>query len=263
MPTGRPAPRASPLCVTDPHAPPVAQTGPGDRRLIKICGVRTPEVAAAAAAAGADLIGFVFVAGSARQAAPDLAAECIAAMGPGARSVGLFANAAPTNIASMMAQARCNIIQLHGAETDAMVAACVDLRIGPVIRAVSADQRDHVQPAGAAMLLIDAPAGASRLQGGHGAAYDHAGLLHAYRPGLPFLVAGGLHPGNVGGAMRALLANPDFAGVDVSSGVERRRGEKDIALIEDFIAAARAGMASDQAGCTPAPARALDVKDPA
>ena len=46
--------------------------------LVKICGLRTPEHAAAAAAAGADLIGFIF-APARRRITPAVAHDCIAA----------------------------------------------------------------------------------------------------------------------------------------------------------------------------------------
>ncbi|MEQ1866180.1 MAG: N-(5'-phosphoribosyl)anthranilate isomerase, partial [Micropepsaceae bacterium] len=55
----------------------------------------------------------------------------------------------------------------------------------------------------------------------------------------PWMLAGGLTPDNVADAIRATHAR----GVDVSSGVEKSRGEKDPALIERFIATARAAFA--------------------
>jgi phosphoribosylanthranilate isomerase len=53
---------------------------------------------------------------------------------------------------------------------------------------------------------------------------------------LPVILAGGLHAGNVGEAIRALRP----AAVDLSSGVECAPGMKDAAKIQQFIAAVRA-----------------------
>jgi phosphoribosylanthranilate isomerase len=78
------------------------------------------------------------------------------------------------------------------------------------------------------------PNGATR-PGGLGAVFDWH-LLKDLDLKLPFMVSGGLHAGNVAEAIRITRAG----GVDVSSGVERAPGVKDIEMIRDFIRAARA-----------------------
>ena len=85
-------------------------------------------------------------------------------------------------------------------------------------------------------LLLDAkpPKGATR-PGGNAVAFDWA-ILDGFDPGMPWMLSGGLDPGNVGEAVRTTRP----PGVDVSSGVESAPGRKDLALIAAFIAAARA-----------------------
>jgi phosphoribosylanthranilate isomerase len=86
------------------------------------------------------------------------------------------------------------------------------------------------------MILFDAraPAG-SDVPGGHGLAFDwHA--LSGLRTERPFALSGGLDPDNVWEAL--VTTGADM--VDVSSGVERAPGEKDEALVREFIQAARA-----------------------
>ncbi len=89
---------------------------------------------------------------------------------------------------------------------------------------------------GADALLLDArpPRGAA-LPGGNAVAFDWS-LLHGWGAPGPWLLAGGLTPGNVAAAIRQTGA----PAVDVSSGVESARGVKDAGLIEAFLRAARA-----------------------
>ena len=94
-------------------------------------------------------------------------------------------------------------------------------------------------------LLFDAraPDGATR-PGGNGAAFDWD-LLRGAAARRPWLLAGGLHEGNVAAALRATGA----PGVDVSSGVETTPGVKDPDKIAHFVAAVRA-VASDSDNVT-------------
>ena len=86
-------------------------------------------------------------------------------------------------------------------------------------------------------LMLDAkpPKGAA-LPGGNALSFDWA-VLQGWRAPLPWLLAGGLTPGNVAEAVRASGGRA----VDVSSGVERSRGVKDAGLIRDFVRAAKGG----------------------
>ncbi len=68
--------------------------------------------------------------------------------------------------------------------------------------------------------------------GGTGVVLDWA-LVQDFRPGVPWFLAGGLHPGNVREAVQRL--GPD--GVDLSSGVERGPGDKDLEKVAALFAA--------------------------
>ena len=61
-------------------------------------------------------------------------------------------------------------------------------------------------------------------------------VLSGWSAPAPWILAGGLTPENVTTAITDTGADA----VDVSSGVERRKGEKDPALIRRFITAAKA-----------------------
>lgn len=210
------------------------------RRAVKICGITDPAAWRAAAEAGADLAGFVFVPASPRAITPDRAAAIAGADGPA--PVGLFVDPDDAAIAAVLAVLPLALIQLHGAETPERVAA-VRARFGiPVIKAVGVATRAEAEAAvarfgdAADRLLFDAapPPGATR-PGGNARSFDWSILAGLAVP-VPWLLAGGLTPATVATAIAASGA----PGVDVSSGVERVRGVKDPALIRAFVAAARA-----------------------
>jgi phosphoribosylanthranilate isomerase len=109
--------------------------------------------------------------------------------------------------------------------------------IGVSTRADAARAHDY---AAAEMILFDAkPPPDAVLPGGNGVVFDWS-LLSGLALGTPWMLSGGLTPETVGDAIRQSGARA----VDVSSGVEKSRGVKDAALIQRFIAAAKAAMDS-------------------
>ena len=208
---------------------------------VKICGIRGREVLEAAVEGGAAEVGFVFAPGSPRQLSPGDAARLAPHVPAAVRKVGLFVDAGDEAIGRAVEAAGLDALQLHGRETPERAAA-VRGRFGlEVWKAVPVADRADVAAAfafaGAAdRLLFDSrpPAGA-RLPGGNALAFDWA-LLAAPLPDLPWLLSGGLTAGNLAVAVGASGAQA----VDVSSGVERRRGVKDPALVRAFLEAAAA-----------------------
>ncbi|UFN51238.1 phosphoribosylanthranilate isomerase [Roseomonas sp. OT10] len=211
---------------------------------VKICGLNDPAGFEAAVAAGAELIGLNFFPPSPRSVTPATAAA-LSALGPawaegGPERVGLFVDPADDLLDAVLAALRLDVVQLHGAEAPERVAA-IRARLGlPVMKvigiATAADlaEIDRYAPV-ADRLLLDAraPPGAA-LPGGNATAFDWSLLAGRVVP-RPWLLAGGLTPGNVAGAIR-LTGAP---GVDVSSGVESARGRKDPALVRDFVRQAK------------------------
>lgn len=202
---------------------------------IKICGIRDADNARCAIDAGADYVGLNFIEGSPRRVEiPDarnlVAAICAASTT--AEPVALFANQSRAVIEEVLEHADFKIIQLHGDESRAFVESFAGIR---VFKAVPFDPAKidlwRNAPRNVAALLIDAPTRPGELTGGSGRAFDWDALANLDKTGLPPIVlAGGLNPKNVAGAIRT--ARP-FA-VDVSSGVESARGIKDPTLIRQF-----------------------------
>jgi len=208
--------------------------------LIKICGLTTPAALDWAIAARADYAGLVVFPPSPRHLALADAAALGARAAGRIKLVGLFVDAADSVIAETVAAARLDVIQLHGKEDPARVAALRAAFGLPVWKALAVSSREDIARAetfaGAAdLVLFDAkpPKGAA-LPGGLGLVFDWS-LLAGHRGSVPWGLAGGLSPANVAEAVRATQA----ALVDVSSGVESAPGVKDEALIAAFCKAAR------------------------
>jgi phosphoribosylanthranilate isomerase len=208
--------------------------------IVKICGLSTVEALDVALDAGADFVGFVFFAPSPRHL--NLATAC--ALGERVRGralkVALSVDADDAFLAASIAALKPDLLQLHGQEPPARVAA-VRRKFGlPVMKAIAVETADDLAAIAtyasvADRLLFDAraPRAATR-PGGLGRSFDWR-LLENLDPGLPFMLSGGLDAGNVAEALRITRAG----GVDVSSGVESASGVKDPEKIRAFIAAAR------------------------
>jgi phosphoribosylanthranilate isomerase len=208
--------------------------------IVKICGLSTPEALDAALDAGADMVGFVFFAPSPRDVSFDTARKLAARVRGRAKKVALTVDADDATFAAIVESLQPDVLQLHGKETPRRVAALKRQFGLPVMKAIaveaSGDLAAIADYAGVAdRLLFDAcaPREATR-PGGLGRSFDWR-LLENLSVGMPFMLSGGLDAGNVADALRVTHA----PGVDVSSGVERAPGEKDLAKIRAFVRAAR------------------------
>ena len=199
---------------------------------VKICGLTNLEDARAAAAAGADFLGFVFAAGP-RRLDPKAARGFWADLPRGVRTVAVFRDQSIEEVERVLAVVRPDYLQFHGAETPGF---CRVFEL-PVIRALPARVPADLALAAAfadvaELFLVDLPKG-------------EAGTLPAEvaraaaRLPRPALLAGGLTPANVG----ALVAELRPHGVDVARGVESAPGVKDHGLVRDFVRNAKAAAA--------------------
>lgn len=209
---------------------------------VKICGLRDAASVAAAVAAGAAYLGFVFFPKSPRAVTPDEARALAAEVPPGVAKVALVVDADDATLDEITDKVPLDMLQLHGAESPARVAE-IRARYGlPVMKAVGiADETDLPKLAEygrvADQLLVDAkPPKGAELPGGNAVPFDWRLIANRRWP-VPWMLAGGLTPENVALAIRMTGAKQ----VDVSSGVESAPGVKDAGLIRAFIEAARKG----------------------
>jgi phosphoribosylanthranilate isomerase len=215
-------------------------------KLVKICGLSTPDTLDAALSAGADWVGFVRFPKSPRHVSLETGRDLSAQAKGRALRVVLLVDADDAFIQEAVEALDPDLLQLHGHESPERVAA-IRARFGrPVMKAIgiaeAADLSGLAAYAGIAdHVLLDAkpPRTPDALPGGNGLSFDWR-LLVGLDPRLSFMLSGGLDPGNVSEAVKLTGSKA----VDVSSGVEVKPGVKDPGKIEAFVKAARAAFAA-------------------
>jgi phosphoribosylanthranilate isomerase len=216
---------------------------------VKICGLTHPDLALHAFRAGADFLGAILSEGFGRSISPVVAREFVQPDGP--PLVGVFVDEPTGATVAKARQVRASVLQLHGDESPATLG---DLRregrweIWKVVRPRTSDELSR------AAERYAEHADALHLDTWH---HDHVGgsgiafpwdVVEKVRadlpPGLMLVTAGGLTPDSVADAIARI--SPDV--VDVSTGVESARGQKDPAKVEAFIRAAHAAARDGAAG---------------
>jgi phosphoribosylanthranilate isomerase len=202
---------------------------------VKICGITNAEDAAAAVAAGADALGFVFHAKSPRAVEPAVVKRIVAGLPPFVLPLGVFVNEEAKRVRDIMDDCGLALAQLHGDES----AAYCELLGRPALKALRLRGPESLLSlaefkgrAGIRGFVLDAYA--ETAYGGTGAVADWS-LAAMVSQTVPVLLAGGLTPDNV---REAILAVKPY-GVDVSSGVEAAPGRKDHGKIQAFVRAAK------------------------
>ncbi len=209
---------------------------------VKICGLSTEASVDCAIAAGADYVGLVFYPPSPRYIEPNKAAALADRARGKTRIVALVVDADDALLDEITRHVDPDIIQAHGSETPERVAEIAKVTNRPVIKAVKVREQGDIATATvydecASMILYDAKAPEdlpNGLPGGNGIAFDWT-LLEKGRNATEFMLSGGLDAGNVAEAIE-MTGAPN---VDVSSGVERSPGDKDLDLIRKFVEAAK------------------------
>lgn len=194
----------------------------------------------AAVACRADFGGLMFFPASPRHAGFDRATRLAEILRGKVQIVSVLVNPDDALVSELIARIQPDMIQLHGDESPARVAAIAQLSRRPVMKvlAVMAPEdvrRAHEYREVADYILFDSrPGPLAERPGGTGLAFDWR-MLSGIRLDRPWGIAGGLNPENVGRAIA--IANPAF--VDTSSGVEDAPGQKNREKIAAFISAAR------------------------
>ena len=205
------------------------------RPQIKICGLTSSSEAVACAAAGADAIGVVSYPRSPRHIDDRQMRRITSALPQYVCAVGVFVNESFKRIMEAVTAGGLRGVQLHGQETPELVAALSAEGL-VVIKALFVNGTPGLEQAPryrASAFLVECAGGP--LPGGNALQWDWS-VARSIPGDVGVVLAGGLTPANVGQAIAS--GRPDA--VDVSSGVERAPGRKDIDQVAAFCRAVAA-----------------------
>jgi len=206
--------------------------------IVKVCGVRDPQIAELAVDAGADWIGLVFEPRSPRcvdEAQADAVVEAVAGR---ADLVGVLLDPSAELCDQLATRFRLSAVQVHGRGVDAgLLAECTV----PVIRGVnvaSAEEAYHIDWPPSGLVLLDAaPEAQDALPGGTGRRVPTEWAQGVARH-RRIVLAGGLGPESVADAVESVHPY----GVDASSGLESSPGVKDPDKVRAYVRTARAAF---------------------
>jgi phosphoribosylanthranilate isomerase len=204
---------------------------------VKICGITNQADAKVAVEAGADLLGFIFYPPSPRFVTVEQAGKVIQHAREASseiRTVGVFVDEEAKVVRRIAERCGLDAVQLHGGEPPDAVEVLIEdgLDVFKAFRvrdrAFLADMERYRPTA----YLLDTHV--LNQPGGTGQTFDWELAVAAKALG-PILLAGGLTPGNVAQAIRAVRP----WGVDTASGVEDSPGQKGHDKVRRFIVAAK------------------------
>ncbi len=200
--------------------------------IIKVCGMRDEDNIHAVEQLGIDWMGFVFYPKSPRYMAHPLGFKNYHS---NVKRVGVFVDEQKDIVRETSLRNRIQVIQLHGSEPPSYCRA-LQLDGFEVMKAFSIDPKRRFPVKKVRLyekccdyFLFDTHTSG---YGGSGRKFDWE-VLSDYRGNVPFLLSGGISPGDVEGIKA--FSHPMFMGIDLNSCFEISPGYKDTALLQSFI----------------------------
>jgi phosphoribosylanthranilate isomerase len=194
---------------------------------VKICGITQPQQSVAIASLGATALGFICVPTSPRYVTTLQIKAAVAELPENIDRIGVFANSDISEISEIVINSGLTGVQLHGDESPDF---CYQLRQSlpqvEILKALRIASLEALEQANdytkyVDTLLLDAYH--PQQLGGTGQTLDWQ-MLQQFCPSCPWFLAGGLTPDNIVAALSQV--NPN--GIDLSSGVELKPGDKDL-----------------------------------
>lgn len=201
------------------------------KHLIKVCGMKDPDNIAGLAALNPDFMGFIFYEKSPRFAGA-LNPAIVRGLSINIKKVGVFVNATRESILAKAETYALDYVQLHGDESPTFAERLKSegLKVIKVFRIAEKLPPDMANFAESAdLFLFDTD---TKAYGGSGKKFDWE-LLRQNEIPLPYLLSGGIGPGDIAAVARLDL--PGMIGIDVNSRFETAPGFKNIELIQQII----------------------------
>jgi phosphoribosylanthranilate isomerase len=205
---------------------------------IKICGICSRPDLEQVCALGPDAVGFIFWPKSKRYVRPEQMAAWLPSIPESIKKVGVFVEPTADDLEAIARECQLDAVQIHQTSNDWKIDRPLyhglEIWLSPKMEenvAPSVLQAVSPEPS---VLLADAfdpnTIGGTGVVGDWDAAAQMKQAL-----GKPLMLAGGLNPENVAEAIETV----DPWGVDVSSGVEKEPGVKNIRKVKKFISSVR------------------------
>jgi len=198
---------------------------------VKVCGITNSEDAQKAAYHGAWAVGFIFTKKSPRYVSPSRARKIIEALPPFVTPVGVFVDQSERAVRDICKFARIHTVQFHGEESTVYCKRFGDYKVIKAFRIGSFFPEDMIKKYKVDAYLFDTYQ--EGVQGGTGKTFNWD-VLKNVKLNKPLILSGGLNPQNIQEAIDTV--NPYAA--DVSSGIEKSPGIKDLRLMQTLLDAA-------------------------
>ena len=202
--------------------------------LVKICGIKTEEIAIHAVSSNADYLGFILYPQSPRNISLEDCSKIIYKIKDKVSTVAVTVDP-DDSIVNKIKEIGFSTIQLHGKESLERVREIKNLSSLKIIKSFGIEntldlERTNLYEEVVDYLLFDSKPNESELPGGNAKTFNWS-FLDGYTSQKKFFLSGGLNIENVETALNSNLTN--F--FDVSSGVESSPGVKDKQKISEFI----------------------------
>ena len=201
---------------------------------IKVCGINDEISMNTALRCKVDYVGLVFYPNSPRNISINLSRKLLKSRNTTTKIVALTVDPNDDFLNEIKKNVNPDYIQLHGKENSRR---CLDIKLKiniPLIKGVNVKNKSDLLRTNIEfenvcdILLLDAPS--ETLPGGNGKKFDW-NILKDFKSKKKWMLAGGLNIDNIENAIDITKA----PAIDISSGLEIRKGVKDPKLIEDFV----------------------------